>query len=349
MTNTKYIFPEYKRKNIDRYCEIKSSASYLPEKIVNNEEIIYRNGLPFKSSAIVKSIGVETRHVAYDHESDSDILKKAADKCLVEYGLKPDDLSRLIVNKFYGDNLLPMTASILQQKLQSTTAVHAFDIDGGISSFLHSVDAASRYISTGDDYVLIVSGGMTTKLLSKTDPRIAFLFGDGAASILLGYSKEQHILASYFYSNYEYYENATAITPLTLVDLDQSLDDKDQMSHVFDTYKMDNWKVAEEFYKQAVVAVSQNLFLESGLGINDIDLVLVTENNRKIWELTLDVLGVAEDKSITLLKDYGNTMSAMLPLLLDYGFRTGKIQRGMNIMLISHGEGLSGGGLIYKV
>jgi len=194
MRNTNYFFPEYKRKNISRYCEIKSTASCIPEKIVSNEEIISRFDLPFKSSAIIKSIGVETRHVAYDHESDSDILKVAADNCLKQYGLKPDDLSRLIVNKYYGDNILPMTASMLQRKLGSTTAFHAFDIDGGISSFLHSFDVASRFINTGDDHILIASGGICNKLVSKTDPRTAFLFGDGAASILLGHSKEQHII-----------------------------------------------------------------------------------------------------------------------------------------------------------
>ena len=101
-----------------------------------------------------------------------------------------------------------------------------------------------------------------------------------------------------------------------------------QMASVYDTYKMGNWKEAEEFYKEAVYEVSKNLFLESGLKIDDVDLVLVTENNRKIWELTLDVLGVGEEKSISLIKNHGNTMSAMLPLLLDKGFSTGKIQKG---------------------
>lgn len=349
MKSSKYIFPENKRKNINRYCEIKSVASYLPEKSVDNEEIIRLYNLPFKASFISKSIGVESRFVAEDDQSDSDLLAMATEKCLRKANFKVDDLSRIIVNKFYGDNLLPMTASVLQRKLGSNTAIHAFDIDGGISSFLHAFDAASRFISTGDENILIASGGISSKMISKTDPRIAFLFGDAAASILVGRSEQQHILASYFYSNYEFYELATAMTPLTLVDKRETMTLEQQMASVYDTYKMGNWKEAEEFYREAVFAVSTNLLLESGLQIKDIDLVLVTENNRKIWELTLEVLGVGEEKSISLIKDHGNTMSAMLPLLLDYGFTTGKIQKGMNIMLISHGEGLSGGGIIYKV
>ncbi|AEV68469.1 3-oxoacyl-ACP synthase III family protein [Acetivibrio clariflavus] len=349
MKNSKYIFPELKRKNINRYCEIKSVASYIPEKSIDNEEIIVKYNLPFKSSFITKSIGVESRFIAEDDQSDSDLLALAAEKCLNKANFKVDRLSRIIVNKFYGDNLLPMTASALQRKLNSGTAVHAFDIEGGISSFLHAFDAASRFISTGDESILIASGGINSKMISKTDPRVAFLFGDAAAAILIGHSEQQHILASYFYSNYEFYELATAITPLTLVDKRETMTLEQQMASVYDTYKMGNWKDAEDFYKEAVYTIATNLFLESGLKIKDIDLVLVTENNRKIWELTLEVLGVGEEKSISLIKNHGNTMSAMLPLLLDYGFATGKIQKGMNIMLISHGEGLSGGGIIYKV
>jgi 3-oxoacyl-[acyl-carrier-protein] synthase-3 len=349
MENPKYYFPLWKKRSIDRYCEIKATSSYLPEKTISNDDIINKYGLPYKSSAIVKSYGVELRHTAEDNTSDSDILRVAAQSCLTASNLKPDDLSRLIVNKFYGDNILPMTASILQRKLGSNTAVHAFDIDGGITSFLHSVDAVSRYIATGDDYILLTSGGITSRLISKTDPRVAFLFGDGAASILFGYSEEPHILASYFYSNYEYYELATAITPITLVDKRDSLDIMQQMALVYDTYYMDNWKIAEEFLRQAVMVLSENLFMESGLTAKDIDLVLVTENNCKVRELTLEVLGMSEDKSLTLLRDHGNTMSAMLPMLIDYGFAKGRICKGMNLMLISHGEGLSGGGMIYRV
>jgi len=349
MKNSKYFFPEHKRKNINRYCEIKSTAIYTPEKSVDNDEIISEYNLPFKSSFIEKSIGVKSRFVADDNQSDSDLLFEASDKCLKRCNFKVEDLSRSIVNKFYGDNLLPMTASALQRKLGSNTAVHAFDIEGGISSFLHAFDAASRFISTGDENILISSGGICRRMINKTDPRVAFLFGDAAASILLGQSEKPHILASYFYSNYEYYELATALSPLTLADRYDTMTIEEQMASVYDVYSMANWKDAKEFYKEAVLAVSENLFLESGLRIEDIDLVLVTENNRKIWELTLEVLGVGEQKSLSLIKDHGNTMSAMLPLLLDHGFSSGKIQKGMNIMLISHGEGLSGGGILYKV
>ncbi|MFP4015586.1 MAG: 3-oxoacyl-ACP synthase III family protein [Halanaerobiales bacterium] len=347
MNQILYNFPQKKRKNINRYCKIICTGSYLPEKIISNDEIIKEYELPFKSTAISNVTGVKTRHVAEGDMVDTDLLSAAAKKCLEKSTVEADSLSRIIVNKYIGDNILPMTASRLQGKLNCNTAVHSFDIDGGISSFLYSIDTASRFINTGDEYILIASGGIVYRLINKNDPRVSFLFGDGSAAVLMGLSKEEHVLASYFYSNYHYYEQAVA-NGILKVDIDQP-SDKDNSAAIFDTYTLGNWKEAEDFYRKAVEVVSENLLEESGLDMDNIDLVLVTENNRKLWELTLETLEIDKDKSISLIESCGNTMSAMLPLLLDHGFMSGKIQAGMNIMLISHGEGLSGGGIVYRV
>lgn len=344
-----YRFPERKRKYFKRFCKITNTESFLPERVVNNDEIIDNNKLTCKSNIIIKTIGVENRRVAPDEYSDSDMLVIPVRKCLKELDMKPGDLSRLIVNKYIGDNLLPMTASILQRKLENDTAVHAFDIDGGMSSFLHSIDAASRFISTGDKNVLIASGGINYRMISKSDIRVAFLFGDAATSVLLAHSDKQHILASYFYTNSLYYDLAISHSPLSVVEEVKKDQNTDISKYFYDTYKMDNWKKAENFFIEATKTISKNLLEESGLSMKKIDLVLVTENNIRIRELTLDVLKINKKKSISLIRDYGNTMSAMLPLQLDHGFKSGKIQSGMNIMMISHGEGISGGGMIYKV
>ncbi len=345
MSQNKFYFPKLKKKNISRYCEIRSIASFVPETTISTDEIIEMYGLEFKSPAIIKSVGVDKRHVADEISEDSDLLCLAAQKCLNQCSFEPDCLSRVFVNKYIGDNILPMTASNLKKKLGNRKAIQAFDIDGGISSFLIAFDLISKYINTGDKHILLASGGIINRMVSKTDPRVAFLFGDASTAVLFSHSSEKHILASYFYSNCEFYELAYAISPLTIADMGLNSD----LPALYDTYRMDNWKKAEEFYREASVAVSNSLLEESGLSLKEIDMVLVTENNRRIWELTLETLGFSEDKSISLIENYGNTMSAMLPLQLDFGFSQGKIEKGMNIMMISHGEGISGGGIIYRV
>lgn len=345
MKLSNFSFPNNKKKKIDKFCKILSTASYVPDTVITNEEIISKYQLPFKSNAIIKTLGVEKRHLAKDNQDDSDLLYEAARQCLDNYQLKPESLTRIIVNKYMGDNLLPMTASRLQSKLGSTVANHAFDVDGGAASFLVAMDLASRYIATGDEYILIASGGIHNRLISKTDPRVAFLFGDASASLLFGPDTEPHILASYFFSNHQFYSLAT----MKGMNFYRNIPWDGNNSIFFDTYTIDNWKIAEDFYRQATLAIYQKLSVESGLSASNIDLVLVTENNAQIRALVLETLGLNESKSLSLLEKYGNTMSAMLPLLLDYGIKNGKIQPNMNIMLISFGEGISGGGIVYKI
>jgi 3-oxoacyl-[acyl-carrier-protein] synthase-3 len=345
MRLSNFSFPINKKKKINKFCQILSTGSYVPDLSITNEEIISKYQLPFKSNAILKTLGVHKRHLAEDKQDDSDLLYEAARRCLDNYRLKPENLTRIIVTKYMGDNLLPMTASRLQSKLGSAVANHAFDVDGSVSSFLIAMDLASRYIATGDEYVLIASGGIHNRLISKTDPRVAFLFGDASASLLFGPAAEPHLLASYFFSNHQFYSLAT----MKGMNFYRNIPWDGDNSTFFDTYQLDNWKIAEEFYREATLAIYQKLAEESGLSIGNIDLVLVTENNAQIRALVLETLKLNESRSLSLLENYGNTMSAMLPLLLDYGLKNGKIQPGMNIMLISFGEGISGGGMVYKI
>jgi len=352
MQNKKYIFPEYTKRNIKQHCKIIATASYFPDRVVSNQDIINDNQIAVTNVVIRKTLGVEHRRVADEGMADSDLLVKAAQLCLEKANVKPEQLSKLLVTKFLGDRILPMTASMVQRKLDAQVAFHAVDIEGGINSFLHAIDLATRYISTTQEqeqYILILSGGIHVTPISKTDPRLAFLFGDGAAAILLSVADEPHFLASYIYSNYEYYDSAGS----RMLKMDEWVSDKiyekGEYELLYNLYRMDNWKDSIDFYLQAAEVTRDNLLKESGLTMSSIDLLLVTENNKQIRDLTLEKLGVPDEKSLSVIQEYGNTMSAMLPLLLDKAYTENRLKQGMNVMLISHGEGASGGGMIYQV
>ena len=64
--------------------------------------------------------------------TDSDLLAAAAVQCLDQAGITVDQLSKILVTKFIGDRILPMTASLVQRKLGSRVAMHAVDIEGGL-------------------------------------------------------------------------------------------------------------------------------------------------------------------------------------------------------------------------
>ena len=256
------------------------------------------------------------------------------------------------MTKFIGDRILPMTASMVQRKLGSNLAFHAIDIDGGINSFLQALNLSNIYISTSnktDEYILILSGGLNRAAVSDVDPRIAFLFGDGAGAVLLKQSRNEHFLASYEFSNFNYFDFAGSRDLKFSTEVSDAIFEQGHYSLLEDIYTMKNWKELKDFYIESILHTKNALLDQAGMQIKDIDLVLFTENNKQMNELAKECLEISNDKTLSLIEQYGNTMSAMLPILIDYSFSNNIIREGMNVMLLSFGEGISGGGIIYRV
>lgn len=351
-----FIFPPTRRRIIRQHSRILASATFFPQRSVSNQEIIDAYHLPVTDQAVRKTLGVAQRRVAEAGITDSDLLTAAAQRCLEQAGINANQLTKILVTKFIGDRILPMTASLVQRKLGNDAtlqvAMHAVDLEGGGNAFINALDLSTRYISTtaaDEQYILILSGGLHNLPVSKTDPRLAFLFGDGAAALLLAPAPQAHFLASYSYTNYAYFHVAGTRRMLMDQKVSDRLYEQGDFELLFDLYQMGNWKETLDFYLQAAEVTCQRLLEESGLALADIDLVLVTENNQRLRELTLARLGVSPDRSLSVISEYGNTMTAMLPILLDQAFREGRLGAGKRVMLISHAEGASGGGMIYQV
>ena len=352
MTNiNEYIFPKNKKIKFNRYSKIISTGSHLPDRVVTNDDIIRENSLKVTDSVIRKTIGVANRREAEQGASDSDILCKAALDCLGKVNLVPENISKLIVTKFIGDRILPMTASMLQRKLGSNLAFHALDVDGGINSFLSALNLATRYISTSMDEqnILIASGGLNRIAVSNNDPRIAFLFGDGAGAILLKEDNDPHFLASYEFTNWNHVNFAGSRDLKFSPEISERIFEQGEYSLLQDLYTMSNWKDTKDFYTKSIIHTKNMLLEQADMKFQDIDLILLTENNQQMTNLALESLKVPIEKNISLIEEYGNTMSAMLPILLDHVFTNNLVDTGMNIMLLSFGEGISGGGIIYRV
>ncbi|GAE88142.1 3-oxoacyl-[acyl-carrier-protein] synthase [Acetivibrio straminisolvens JCM 21531] len=54
-------------------------------------------------------------------------------------------------------------------------------------------------------------------------------------------------MASYFYSNYQYYDMAVMQSPLSLA---ENFSPTELVSAIGDLYKMENWKIAESFIER---------------------------------------------------------------------------------------------------
>lgn len=341
-----YQFPENKKQIWTRPCEIIGMASVLPPTSLSNEQISRSQKNPLPEQMISRMVGVTNRYVASPGTSDSDLLVAAAQKCLQNAGIAVEDISKLIVNKFLGDRILPPTASIVQRKLGSRRAFQCMDIDGGMNSFMQSFIMGAKCIQSGDEIVLIVSGGVCHDLISTDNPRVSYLFGDGATAVLLGHSDRTHILSHYEFSNYDYSEIFKSTDFFTAAQAGHNTITSDPVLH--DMYNMENWKDANAFILESLQHTLNCLLESAECTFEEIDYFLVTEINRPLWENIIKHLHIPATKTLHLLQQQGNTLTANMPMLLVNLNNNVTLQPGQKVMMLSVGEGLCGGGCIYQ-
>ncbi|MEN9309612.1 MAG: hypothetical protein RL173_3544 [Fibrobacterota bacterium] len=341
-----HAFPPPKPWNAKRHCQILSFAEFCPPRTVTNEEIIASHGHTIPAALVRRTVGVEARRVAEADQADSDLLALAARICLENAAFPVDCLSRIFCNKFLGDRILPPTASIVQRKLGATVAFPCMDIDGGSNSFLQAFETAAKCIAIGDGPILLASGGIAHGVTSRTDPRTAFLYGDGAAAILLAPSDEQHILSTYFFSNPEYLDLHRTRPFVEFASVDREAPGAEAAMR--DQLQSGNWKDSLEFVLQAAVTTVGNLLEQAGTTFESVDRFLVSESNGPLWEAIQNHLGIPRSKTVSLLPRRGNTMSANLPMQFCAAQSEHPLPSGATTLFLSFGEGISGGGILYR-
>ena len=184
--------------NVQRHARVLATSVRVPDRVVTNDDIIQQHDLIATDRAVRYSIGIEERRYAEPGALVSDLLYDAARQCLARADVRPEQLDRVIYTKLMGDQMVPATSMRVLERLGIRRGIPAFDITAACSGFVHLMDMAIRYIDSGDDYVLILGGDISSRLANaknKKDTRTIFLQGDAVVGMLLGVAQEQHFLA----------------------------------------------------------------------------------------------------------------------------------------------------------
>lgn len=342
----KFQYPPYTFNKNSGYCRIKAIECFLPELSVANHEIVEKLSLKINPTLVETSFGVNSRRIADKNLSDTDLLVQASEKAFHQTGISPEKVSKIIVNKFFGDRILPMTASYLQSKLGIKKAVHSFDIDGGLNSYFQSLDFCSRIPIPKESPVLIASGGIHNRLVTKKDARHAFLFGDGACATIIEQCNERHFLASYQITNASYCNLSQSMSFNNRPTLETFHNDQE---FFYDLYSTKNWSVASEFVEEASMKAKNAVLMNSELSEENIDAVILGCFNKCMEDAVIKGMGIQNSKTFSSLHTYGNTMSATLPLALHEALKNGNLKKNSNILIATVGEGISIGTMIYRI
>ena len=323
-----------------RYSRITGTGSYLPPRRLRNTDLVQElaaRGVETTDEWIVERTGIHARHFAAPDVCSSDLALQAARQALDAAGVQAHQLDLIIVATSTPDMVFPSTACILQNKLGANGCA-AFDLQAVCSGFVYALSVADAMIQTGAaNRALVIGAEVFSRILDFSDRTTCVLFGDGAGAVVLQASEQPGILASDMHADGKH---VGILCVPGNVSGGQVLGDP--------VLKMDGQAV----FKLAVGVLEQSAratLAKAGKTAEDLDWLIPHQANIRIMQSTAKRLKLGMDKVIVTVDQHGNTSAASIPLALDHGIRSGKIQPGHLLMLEGVGGGFTWGSVLLSL
>lgn len=336
-------------KETPEFAFIEKIAFFLPDDTLTNEQIS-RHFPEWSVEKISAKTGVMNRHVAGSKQFVSDMTAAAARKLFEESPHLVEEISYVILCTQSPDFFLPTTACLVQDSLGLPTNIGAIDVNQGCSGYVYSIGLAKALIENGQaKKVLVLTGDTYTKLLNSGDKSVRTIFGDAATATVVGSRPgEQDSIRGITYGT-DGSGAGNLIVPRGGLRGAEAVFPRSSSSArglepgQFDLY-MDGPAIFN-FTLSVVPEMVENILKESGLDFEDIDLFVVHQANAFMLEHLRQKIGIPPEKFPMYLSDTGNTVSSTIPIALHEAERDGRLTRGMRVMVMGFGVGLSWAGM----
>ena len=138
---------------------IQSTGSYVPSRVVTNEEVV--RDLDTSAEWIVENVGIRQRHIAEPEEYTSDLAACAGLNAIASAGLEPNDIDLIIVATSTPDRKAPSSACIAQTKMRIHNGCAAFDVAAVCSGFVYGLTIAGQFVQNDTYQHALVIGADT--------------------------------------------------------------------------------------------------------------------------------------------------------------------------------------------
>jgi 3-oxoacyl-[acyl-carrier-protein] synthase-3 len=312
------------------YARIIGTGSALPERVLTNADL--EQFVETSDEWITSRTGIRQRHVAAEGQTTGDLAFQAAQRALEAAGVKASELDMIVLGTTTPDLIFPSTACLVQHRLGANGCA-AFDVNAACSGFVYALGVANSFIRSGQSKKVLVIGAETlTRMLDWNDRETCVLFGDGAGAVVLEASSEPGIYATCLHADGGFKE-------LLWNPVGVSVGFTDEPNHGV-RVKMAGREVFKVAVKTLDALVEQTL-QAAGMEASQIDWLIPHQANLRIIEATAKRLNMSMERVVVTVDQHANTSSGSVPLALDHAVRSGKVQRGQNLLLEAFGGGFT--------
>jgi 3-oxoacyl-[acyl-carrier-protein] synthase-3 len=348
---------------------ITGSGIGVPKNVVRND--VLARIMDTSDEWIRTRSGIEQRYYADPGEGSAELGIIAAQNALAAAERTTSDIDAVIFATMTPNYFFPGNGPLLQAKM-GFGAIPTFDIRQQCSGFLYGLDLADSLIRSGKHKrVLLVGAEVHTPFMpwqngwditiGREDREVTpeeyaantairdrtVLFGDGAGAVVIEARDDDDargILASKLHTDGS---NVEALYIPGVGFRRRPFVDHAQIDAAEPIPVMEGRAVFKEAVSRMPQAVRE-VCAAAGLGLDDIDILIVHQANLRIVEGVAKQLGLGPDKVPHNIERYGNTTAGTLPILFHECVTDGRIRPGMLLCFTALGSGLHWGAALYR-
>lgn len=315
---------------------------YAPERRVLNAEIEQRLGL--EPGWILRRTGIAERRYAAPGEALTDIAVRAGEMALAQSGLDREAIALTLLATSTPDHLLPPSAPLLAHRLGLPRS-GGIDLAGACGGFLYALTLADAFVRTHAAPVLVVGANILSRRINPAERGTSILFADGAGAVVLAPTDAagRGVLGTRLATDGSGYG-------LIQIPAGGSRRPFEAGMPIEDTQMLiANGRAVFAKAVDLMVSSAQEALSKAGLRVADIDCFVPHQANGRITAAVAQQLGVAPDKTVSTIAEYGNSSAATIPLSLSLAATSRRFVPGTRILMCAAGAGLTGAGVVYAL
>jgi 3-oxoacyl-[acyl-carrier-protein] synthase III len=306
----------------------------VPDRVFTNKDL--EQFVDTTDEWIVERTGIRERRFATEDEALTDIARPAAIAALEDAGTLPSEIDLVICATVTPDMLFPTSSALLADELGMPDAA-AYDLLAGCTGFVYAVAQAYGMLAGGlAKKALVVGGDVLSKILDWEDRSTLVLFGDGAGAVVLERVEQGGFLG------FELGADGGGGEHLWL---------PGSGSRKFenpDAFVKMNGREVFKFATRVLVSSAEAVLGECGLTVEDVDVYVPHQANKRIIDHAARKLGISEEKTVVNVDRYGNTSSGSIPLALGDAVADGRLREGELVLMTGMGAGLTWGSALIE-
>ena len=287
----------------------------------------------------------QIRYRISGEEKQISLAVTACQKALKNANITVNDIDCIVSASAVGIQPIPCMAALIHEKIAKGTSIPALDINTTCTSFITALDTMSYLLEAGRyKRVLIVSCDVASRALNPKQKESFQLFSDGAVAFIIEKTDKEVGVIDAMQKTWSEGAHSTEIRGGLSHFHPENYSESTKEEFMFDM----NGKTILSLCMKVVPKMLKEFLENNNMKISDIDIV-VPHQASVAMPIIMDKMKIPKDKYINEVKEFGNMVSASVPITLAHALEKQKIKNNDIILLVGTAAGLTTNMMLIKI